>query len=85
MLEHLPNGGVAPIIWDGLWEDFDLEIIVSALKEPWRGEHLFHIEANKVLSSFLESVVKSLLILFSLAFSVRNQPISISHKNQDSS
>lgn len=70
VLQHLPDGGVTPIVWDGLWEDFDLEIVVSALKEPWRSEDLFYIEANQVLPRLLESIVKSLLILFSFALSI---------------
>ena len=85
VLKHFPHGWIAPIVGDGLWEYFDLEVIMSSRKYPRTCKHFLNVQANQVLSSFLKCVIECLLIFLSLALSIWNQAISVTHKYQDSS
>ena len=81
VLKHLPNSWVSPIIWNILRKYFYLEIIVPSLEKSWTCINFFNIETNKVLSSLFKSIVEGLFVLFSLSFTIRNETITISHKD----
>lgn len=83
--QHLPDRGVAPIVWDSLREDLDSEVVVSAREHPWGGEGLVDIHADHILPGLFEGVVESLLILFRLTFAIRNDSISVAHEDEDTS
>lgn len=83
--EHLPDRRVAPIVWDCLREDLDFEVVVSASEHSWRGEGLVDVHADHVLSRLFESVVECLLVLFRFTLAIRNDSISVAHKDQDTS
>ena len=69
VLQHLPNCWVSPVVWNGLREDLDLEVVMTTFQKTRGGEHLLDIQAHKVLSCLLESIVECLLVLrgFTLA------------------
>jgi len=48
--EQVPDQRTTPIVGSCLREHFDSDIIVSTLKESWRGPAFLQVQANKVLS-----------------------------------
>lgn len=53
MLQHLPNGWIAPIVRDSLWENTDFEIVVSSLKNSGTCEDLINVQTDHGLPGFL--------------------------------
>ena len=82
VLQHLPHRWVAPVIRNLLWENFDSEVIMSAREHTRRSENFFHIQANKVLPRFLESVLESLLVFLCFSFSVRNESVTVPYEDE---
>jgi tRNA G46 methylase TrmB len=58
--------GVSPEVRLGLGVDPNLEIVVAALKH-FRATHiLISVDADQVLTQFLESLIEGIFVVFSL-------------------
>ena len=83
MLEHRPDGWVAPIVSHFLWEDLDLKVIVSTFQHPWTRMNILNINTMHVLSCILESILKGLLVLFGFSFAIGDESVTISDEDEN--
>ena len=57
--EHLPDGGVTPIVRYTLRPNADVEIVMATLQVGWHGNMLIPVEADHVLLQLLECLIES--------------------------
>jgi len=83
VLEHFPDGWIAPVVWRMLREDLDFEIVVATFEHPWTREDIFNVDAHHVLTGFLEGVIECLLVLTSFSYTVGHEALTITDKDED--
>ena len=82
VLQHLPKGGIAPVVGHLLREDLDPKVIVTAFEHLWTRENLIDVNAHHVLPRLFEGIFKGLLILVRLSFSVSDKAVAISNEDE---
>ena len=78
--QHLPNMRIPPVVGTGLWVDFDPKVVMTAFKNFRNSKILIQGNANQVLSKFLESLVKSIFIIFAFTLAEAYQTVTIAAK-----
>ena len=80
--EHLPNVGVSPVVRLFLGEYFDAEVVMVPV-EPCVNSHMpIKRDYDEVLSKLFEGLIESSLVIFSLAFTIADNSISITNEKK---
>ena len=77
MQKHFPDMRVAPIVWTGLREDFDFEVIVTTFKYFWDSEVLIERNANQILPELLKGLIERIFVILAFSLAEADKTITV--------